>query len=349
MKPTVFLSHSSADRTALTALKRVLNKKTGNAVQFFLSADGQSIPLGENWVQRIHQALNDTAMMLVFLSRASVTSRWIHFEAGYTYAKGVRVIPIAFAGVNIAELSPPISLLQGFNLRGADGLNKIIALVNQQFDLNFSEDFSNEDYAQIFAGLDTLTNSSFSAMEFVSEIELEVPGDPSRMLTTVATALTAAGIEYSADDTDLRTFGATFTTARRRGEIPRVEARIEPSSFEEIRCAADALLSLSRGGARLRLIFFEYVDRVKESHKISALLRRAGANIDKNDSFRFGNVTFTLTGREVFDTRDHYDRDDDETPKETPVLEFILESDNVGSVPFEVAELLWSRRVLRMT
>src|SRR5689334_6298410 len=150
MKPTVFLSHSSADRTALVALKRMLDKKTGHAVQFFLSIDGQSIPLGENWVHSIQQALNDTAMMLVFLSPASLASRWINFEAGYAYAKGVCVVPIAFAGLAVGELNPPISLLQGFNLRGADGLNNIMALINKQFELGFSEDFTPADYAHIF-------------------------------------------------------------------------------------------------------------------------------------------------------------------------------------------------------
>lgn len=347
MKPTVFLSHSSLDRTALIALKRILDKKTGHAVQFFLSIDGQSIPLGENWVHRIEKALNDTAMMLVFLSRASVTSRWIHFEAGFAYAKGVRVVPVAFAGINIAALQPPISLLQGLTLRGADGLNKVVALINQQFDLRFSEDFTADDYAQIFGATESESNP-YAAIEFVREIELSVPGDPSRLLSAVATAFTAAGVEYAVDDTDVRAFGATFTTTRPRGEVPRIDVRVEPELFEEIRCAADALLPIRRGVAHLRLTFPEYVERVREFHKISALLRQSGVSIDKNGSFRFGGVIFTLTGRDYDVNRDSDDDDEDARVKETPVLDFVLEADKVGTVPFEVAELLWQRGVLRM-
>jgi hypothetical protein len=118
--------------------------------------------------------------------------------------------------------------------------------------------------------------------------------------------------------------------------------------FEELRCAADALLTLRRGVAHLRLTFPEYVVRVKESHKISALLRRAGVGIETNDSFRFSDVSFTLAGRELVDDEDYYDDDENERTKEITVLDFVLAGDKVGSTPFDAAELLWQRGVLRM-
>src|SRR6266487_4418304 len=94
-KPTVFFSHSSKDENVLRKLKDRLSEKLGGTLDIFLSSDGQSIPLGKNWVHRIEEALHDAKLMIVFLSPASIHSNWIYFEAGYSYSKDIRVVPVA--------------------------------------------------------------------------------------------------------------------------------------------------------------------------------------------------------------------------------------------------------------
>lgn len=54
-KPTVFFSHSSKDKKFLTRLKEMVAAKTGNSIDIFLSSDGESIPLGRNWVHTIQK------------------------------------------------------------------------------------------------------------------------------------------------------------------------------------------------------------------------------------------------------------------------------------------------------
>src|SRR4051812_10132234 len=115
-KPVVFLSHASADKAQLVALKTLLDKKAAGALDFFLSSDGQSIKLGRNWVARLTDALKDTKLMFVFLSSKSSDSKWIHFEAGHAYSQGVRVVPVCMPGMSLDRIAQPISLLQGFNL-----------------------------------------------------------------------------------------------------------------------------------------------------------------------------------------------------------------------------------------
>ncbi len=68
-KPIVFLSHSSKNKRELTALKQLLDRKAVGFIDFFLSSDGESIPLGTNWVQRLNEALKKTKLMFVFVSR----------------------------------------------------------------------------------------------------------------------------------------------------------------------------------------------------------------------------------------------------------------------------------------
>src|SRR4030095_4256431 len=115
-KPIVFLSHSSRDSKTLNRLKFELENKTHGTIDFFLSCDGESIPFGRNWVATIQEALEKAKLTFVFLSRHSLNSGWVHFESGFVYGKDIRVIPVAMPGVDFGKLSPPLSLLQGFNL-----------------------------------------------------------------------------------------------------------------------------------------------------------------------------------------------------------------------------------------
>jgi hypothetical protein len=59
------------------ALKDLLDRKTVGFLNFFLSSDGQSILLGENWVHRLNEALKTTKLMFVFVSKEALQSEWI--------------------------------------------------------------------------------------------------------------------------------------------------------------------------------------------------------------------------------------------------------------------------------
>ena len=95
----------------------MLERATSGTLSLFLSSDGQSIPFGRNWVATVEQALDSSALMFSFLSPVSTGSAWINFEAGYAYARGVKVVPVAILGKDLNTLHPPLSLLQGFNLK----------------------------------------------------------------------------------------------------------------------------------------------------------------------------------------------------------------------------------------
>ena len=181
MKPSVFLSHSSHDETALRRLKESLEDKTAGAVRFFLSSDGQSIPLGRNWVHQIQQALDECGLMLVFLSPNSMNSRWVYFESGYAYSRSLRVVPLGVFGVDLNDLSPPLSLLQGFNVsvRSADGLNNVIALINTEFDLKCKEAFTPADYDFLFGRTNEAADGSYLGQysSVVDELTIRCDGD----------------------------------------------------------------------------------------------------------------------------------------------------------------------------
>lgn len=178
-KPTVFLSHSSRDSQKLTLLREMLERKTAGTLNLFLSSDGQSIPFGRNWVASIEHALDSTAIMFSFLTPNSLSSSWVSFEAGYAYARGVRVIPVACMGLTMDKVHPPLALLQGFNLTSFEGLNNILSIVNDRFTTKYELSFAAADYETLFAGADNLHGSSLGRYtRTIDLVEIVYSGAP---------------------------------------------------------------------------------------------------------------------------------------------------------------------------
>ena len=142
-KPSIFFSHASEDGPVLDLLKNKILEKTGNAVEIFLSSDGQSIPFGRNWVHTLQEALEETELLFVFLSPQATFSRWIHFEAGFVYSTEKDVVPVGILGQDLTQLEGPLALLQGFNLKDEGGMNNLITLINQKFPFPFLKHLPN--------------------------------------------------------------------------------------------------------------------------------------------------------------------------------------------------------------
>lgn len=171
-KPIVFLSHSSKDAQILNRLKVGLDKKTNGTIDFFLSSDGESIPFGRNWVSSIEGALDKAKLAFLFLSPNSVSSEWVHFEAGFMYAKSISVVPVAMPPLNLSKVRPPLSLLQGFNIHSVESLNNIFAKLNAEFDTQYGDLFAQSDYSTIFSTTTGKNNGLFGKYERLVEIVL---------------------------------------------------------------------------------------------------------------------------------------------------------------------------------
>lgn len=168
-KETVFFSHSSSDCGPLNILKDLVKSKTGSMFEIFLSSDGQSIPFGSNWVHKIEQGLANAVIMFIFVTPNSLKSDWIYFESGYTYAKGIKVIPVG-VGVDIASIKPPLNLLQGFNVSSCDGLNNILKIINDEFNTTFPESFTEKEF-RMFSEHLCLNTEEFAFNAVVDHIE----------------------------------------------------------------------------------------------------------------------------------------------------------------------------------
>lgn len=149
-KPVVFFSHTSKDKDMVLYIQNRIKEITGNAIDIFMSSDGQSIPFGTNWVHKVEEGLESAAIMFVFVTTSSVKSGWIFFEAGYAYSKGIKVIPVGI-NIDMGSLRAPLNLLQGFNISSVDSLNNFISIINKQFECSFAESFNDDDYQELIS------------------------------------------------------------------------------------------------------------------------------------------------------------------------------------------------------
>ncbi len=119
-RPQVFISHIHEDTDFAKAIKNWLDDILLGAISFFVSTDRSSIPLGSEWPKKIKESLEKSEILLVIVSASSISRRWIYFEAGAGYVRGIPVIPICVGELGLNNLPSPLNLLQAIELPGED-------------------------------------------------------------------------------------------------------------------------------------------------------------------------------------------------------------------------------------
>lgn len=288
-KPIVFFSHSSKDEKYLRHLKQLLDVKTGESIRIFLSSDGQSIPFGRNWVYKIEEALGDTSLMFVFITPNSLRSNWIYFEAGHAYSRGIQVIPVGL-GIDLNNINPPLSLLQGFNLDKSDALGNIVATINETYNTKFDTVFMQKDFDKLFSK----TDNQFG-IDPVRQININLSHQPDfQPLEIILSELTSNEIEYIVSEKRVWSNGLQFQV---------------DDSNNKIRIAFDGLLTGMYmpiveklcNGDKFKLdetgrIFFEKNHALVTENFIrqTALLAGTDIKLEIGDHMNYKEVSFRL-------------------------------------------------------
>ncbi|HEU4556245.1 MAG TPA: toll/interleukin-1 receptor domain-containing protein [Longimicrobium sp.] len=300
-KGSVFFSHSSKDSAVLRRLKTAVLAKTGGSVDIFLSSDGQSIRLGHNWVSEIEQALTATSLMFVFISPASAASQWVFFEAGFSYARQVQVIPVAIGGVDLGRMPPPISLLQGFNLTSAEHLNNILTQINEKFGHSHKLSFTQGDFEHIFQPSARSVRIE-GYVPWVDAVLIRTRVPFTELVPHIEAACHSRDLDYQSSDWDLITYGARYEKISVSNESPRhgdewmrvefapgegkthcdiLREAIEATGSENTQLSVSYYLSLS-------------VDCIRQRNQLTARLRGSGIRLGPQNNFAFGDGFFWI-------------------------------------------------------
>ena len=312
-KPTVFFSHSTKDQAPLQILRDLFVTKTGGSIDVFMSSDGQSIPFGTNWVHEVERGLNRAKLMFVFVTPNSVRSSWLYFEAGHAYSKGIRVVPVAMLGIDLSAVSPPLSLLQGFNIHSESSLGNIVAAANQKFDHSHNVTFSQDELSKIVAAgssryqgglgpyadeVDEIT-SSFNESSLVTSSIAEALAD-------AASQLKQASVEFAANGTSLEMMGIVLTgiTDDANPGFSRIELRIDPASalegFEALKIIKSAVAKEHEEMNYIQLSFADGVSKAEGFHRISGRLTGSDVRIAGSAECSYRSITFSLDRQHIY-------------------------------------------------
>ncbi len=297
-KPTIFFSHSSADKKVLTKLRESFIEKTGSAIDVFMSSDGQSIPFGRNWVHEVEAALDSAQLMVVFISPQSLNSHWLFFEAGFAHCKNIQVVPVAILGVDLNNVPPPLGLLQGFNLTTAGGLNNLIAQVNKLFEHSHKESFTEPDYTEIFAS-DPLHGSGLlrEYTTLVDNIEFNFKPDLIEYpLNLIRKALMDANLDYQETDFRLNTYGMQFEVYDRpKRSLSSIS--LSPSLLNVNFPILENLFShwpRDIEDCYFVIVFQRSIHTIQELHKLTARFYRSGITLSKENTLTYMGIEFVV-------------------------------------------------------
>jgi hypothetical protein len=295
-KPVIFLSHSSKDASVLARLKNALLDKTSGTTTIFLSSDGQSVPLGRNWVHSIEEALTSSALMLVCVSPRALQSQWIFFEAGFAYSRQVQVVPVGLPGVDLSDVPAPLSLLQGFNISSHQGLNNILALLNKVFGVSYPETFTDADYHAIFGKAGRSEPSVLGPYaDAVDRVIFHTALEQRLNVKTLPALLPDYTGPWQVDGSTLRTYGIAFVADL---DKPALRASIKPAvahlGFELVDDLLKRLPWDSQHGFQMGLLLAANVNHQEDLEAVSAAFAGTKVRLLPDRGFELGEFYFRI-------------------------------------------------------
>jgi hypothetical protein len=304
-KPIVFFSHSSRDARALRLLKNKFVEGTGGSIDVFLSSDGQSIPLGRNWVHSIEKALQQAKVMFVFVSPDSLHSDWLFFESGYAYSRDIEVVPVGFMGVDLTVLPPPLGLLQGFNVFSAEGLNNIVAQVNKKLGHTHAPCFSDQDYKDICRAVPSASNTVLGKFgQFVDSITVFLR--QSTLSCATFESIDRAEAALKRQKTKYRRVGKDFMELHGMtfsAEVPendplncglliRLDPGVADVNLPIVQDIANDVCKARNRGIHMQLEMNSLIRSERARYRLTGRLHGTGTKVIADDRLERGNLRF---------------------------------------------------------
>jgi hypothetical protein len=142
-KALVFISHITEEKEIAILFKELIESSFLGMIEVFVSSDGESISMGQRWLDEITVALKECTIEIIICSPDSVNRPWINFEAGAGWIRNIPVIPLCHSGAEPNKLPAPLNLLQAAKATEISGLKLILPVLAQALNSKIpSVDFS---------------------------------------------------------------------------------------------------------------------------------------------------------------------------------------------------------------
>jgi hypothetical protein len=134
-KPLIFISHAHEEQAVAVFLETELRRMFLGGLDFFVSSDRRILRGGDEFLQKIKDALGRASVVLALLSPRSVDRAWISFESGAAWLRS-RVVPLCHSGLKPSQLPQPLQSLIGFDLHEAIDLHDLCELLGEAASLS---------------------------------------------------------------------------------------------------------------------------------------------------------------------------------------------------------------------
>jgi hypothetical protein len=94
-------------------------------LKVFMASRWDSIAPGDDWENKIINAVNEANLLLVLMSFDALTRPWINFEIGVAWAKSTPILFLCHNGMDPNALPRPYGSLQAINLNGKTHEDKL--------------------------------------------------------------------------------------------------------------------------------------------------------------------------------------------------------------------------------
>jgi len=113
----IFISYYSDDKGVAEEICEYLNSTFKSAgLEIFMASTWDSIAPGDDWEDKIINALKETNALLVLMSIDALGRPWINFELGVAWSRQVRILIFCHKGMTPSALPRPYGSLQAEDL-----------------------------------------------------------------------------------------------------------------------------------------------------------------------------------------------------------------------------------------
>jgi len=123
-----FISHASGESELATAIKIQIDAAFIGLIDVYVSSDGTSIAVGDNWMNSVVSNLQQADIFIILCSQYSLDRPWINLELGAALTRGKTVIPLCHTDLRAAQLvRRPLSDFEALNASDPHGLKSLFA------------------------------------------------------------------------------------------------------------------------------------------------------------------------------------------------------------------------------
>jgi len=133
----IFISHSTKDKIFVEYLTDLLESMGVPAAKIFCtSLEGYGVPLGDNFLERIKEELNEEVLVLFVMSENFYNSPACLCEMGAAWIKSRTHIPILIPPFDFCDIKGMVLHTQGLKINDKSKLNLLCSTVRELFHIN---------------------------------------------------------------------------------------------------------------------------------------------------------------------------------------------------------------------